>query len=448
MSRATVTEQQRAEARDTLDRNGGNAAAAARELGIPRSTLWERAGKGATAATPANATGEVTAHSGDALEIVRHFTEPPTEAQLRDQVGADPAEWDLVLFEVKPFDGQARIKDGNGRERIVVTRMHAARARFKRTVPQPVFDAVKALADRTAKQWKRPKIQPPRPHAKPGGDQPSTDHAATGIRALIATLDAHFGKLAWGDECGESYDLRIAERVWCQVFADALDRVRALDLGPLNRITHDLGQDIGHVDNLIGTTTAGTTVDRDGRSQKMVEAIMSSVLWGYDHALETMEDLSPQAPWPLLEIVVTPGNHDRLVAWMIGRIAAAHYRDDPRVRVDLSPDPHKFSIWGKCVTLHSHADKLAIKDGEIASWMARELGETWGECPYRDTVLGHKHHRIDRDVHGVLIRRMRAMCGTDEYHRRAMYSGAPQGGSVLVYDAELGPICDVWVPTR
>lgn len=113
----------------------------------------------------------------------------------------------------------------------------------------------------------------------------------------ISIFDHHFGKYAHESETGENYDLDIAEQRYKLGIREILERV---DLNKIEKILFCTGGDLMHFDNINGTTTAGTMMDKDGKFHFVFSTVKKILI-------ESIDFLSKIAP---VDVVIVNGNHD------------------------------------------------------------------------------------------------------------------------------------------
>ena len=111
--------------------------------------------------------------------------------------------------------------------------------------------------------------------------------------------DLHLGKLAWGEECGENFDHKIASDRYKYIITDILDQVSHLEF---DKIYFIWSNDFYHFDTVENTTTGGTRQDTDLRWQKLFRIGVGLLVWGIDK-------LAEKAP---VETFYVGSNHDRM----------------------------------------------------------------------------------------------------------------------------------------
>jgi hypothetical protein len=114
--------------------------------------------------------------------------------------------------------------------------------------------------------------------------------------AVYPMGDPHFGMFSWGEESGEDFDLKIAERDLCSAVDRLVDTVPACD----EALIVNLG-DFFHADNQAGTTTKGTTLDTDTRWAKVLRVGVKAIRQCIESALRKHNHVT---------VINAIGNHD------------------------------------------------------------------------------------------------------------------------------------------
>lgn len=239
----------------------------------------------------------------------------------------------------------------------------------------------------------------------------------------LPIMDLHLGKLAWGEETGEDYDLKIAQSLYEQTVRDFLGKISHYQL-PIERILLPIGQDYFHVDNTTSMTTSGTQVDTDTRWAKMYDTGVRLLVW-------TVEQLRQIAP---VEIMYVPGNHDKTLSYCAVYTLHARYEACESVTVDLNPGPRKYVRYGVNLIGFSHG-----KEGKrIFHLMQQEQPVNWGETLFREWHLGDLHHEETMEQGGVKVRRISSVTAADAWHVEKGYR-ALRMAQAFVWDREHGP---------
>jgi len=258
------------------------------------------------------------------------------------------------------------------------------------------LDAIRSLAESFSAP---PVIEPP-------------TYCDDDLLAVYPVGDPHIGMLAWHEDAGENFDLRIAERNLVAAFA----HLTALAPSSREALLIFIG-DNSHVDSQGNTTTGGTRQDADGRTVKIARAIVNTMRRSIDLALRKHERV---------RVIVERGNHDELISAMLALALSLLYESNPRVSVDTSPEMFHWFRFGENLIGTHHGDKA--KPMDLLGVMAVDRREDWGQTRHRRFYCGHFHHQITKEVPGVIIDYLPTLAGSDAWHRsmgyrsgRAMY---------------------------
>jgi hypothetical protein len=254
---------------------------------------------------------------------------------------------------------------------------------------------------------------------------------ANGIAAEMALYDAHFGKLAWKDETGyRHYDTKLAAKD----YAYAADR--CLDLiAPHNpeKIFYVVGNDLYHIDNMSSHTTTGDhTLDVDGRITKVHKIVFVNVR-------DAIVKASVIAP---VEVIWVPGNHDYLASYMLVFALKEHFKDYPRVTVDINENPRKARLWGNLLVGWTH--RIVGKHTVWSNELAQAFPELWGKSMFREWHHGDQHKKLDVKITpiftsgGVICRQVTALSPVDQWHTTNVFTDAVPGGEAFMWSKETG----------
>lgn len=235
----------------------------------------------------------------------------------------------------------------------------------------------------------------------------------------ISIFDAHFGKLAWKEECGANYDLKICEKRYMAAGRDLLQR--AADKRP-ERILFVAGNDFFHTDQgRAGLTTNGTAQDTDGRWQKAFRK-------GKDCLITLIEEASLIAP---VDVIVVPGNHDAEKCFCLGEVLKAYFKHSKTVHVTNEADTFSYYRFGVNLLGFVHGDTVTAdkKRAELPATMATDRPRDWAETICREWHLGHLHSenemrwflRTVEMVRDVAVRILPSLSSSDGWHRRNNY---------------------------
>lgn len=246
----------------------------------------------------------------------------------------------------------------------------------------------------------------------------------------VDIFDPHFGKLAWGKETGEDYDIDIAEQRYMTALSSLLQKASASD--SIEKILFPIGNDLMHTDTINQTTTAGTFQQVDSRWQKMWMRTRAAVMRGISMATEV-------AP---VEVVIVPSNHDFQTIFYLGDLLECYYEKNKNISVDNSPKTRKYVQYGKCGLGFTHGNEENHND--LAMIMMRENQKNWMHVEFMEWHLGHFHkkkqmqYKSTDDYKGVTVRLLRSLSGADAWHYQKGYIGTIKGAESFIWDKEYG----------
>jgi hypothetical protein len=240
-----------------------------------------------------------------------------------------------------------------------------------------------------------------------------------GIMVEFAIPDLHLGKHAWGEETGGgNWDLNIAQEAYKEALNDLLTRSPEGEEAWLI-----VGNDFYNVDNNTNTTTAGTPQDEDGRWGKTFITGVSLIKWAIGRLI---------SKYPKVKVIVVRGNHDSQRAFYLGTVLEEAFAKEKRVDIDNRLLDRKYYQWGNTGLGYAHGDKVKVKD--LAHLCQHEAREIWGRTKRFELHLGHLHQDIVKNLGGVVVRWLPALCPPDAWHASQGYTMAEKGATALVYD--------------
>jgi hypothetical protein len=251
------------------------------------------------------------------------------------------------------------------------------------------------------------------------------------VAVEIDIFDPHFGKLAWREETGEDYDLKITEKRYDDAIADLLAKCSGFNI---SRFIYPIGNDYFHYDTLEGKTTGGTPQNIDGRWQKMWKV-------GREVAIRNIEKLSLIAP---VDVVIVPSNHDFETIWKFGDLLECYFHKNKNVTVDNKPTSRKYYRWGKCGIGFTHGNEE--KHTDLPLIMMRTMQKQWADVEFMEFHCGHFHKskKINfvgtDEFNGIIIRFLKSLSGTDAWHAKRGYVKGIKGAEAYVWHKDQGLI--------
>jgi hypothetical protein len=244
----------------------------------------------------------------------------------------------------------------------------------------------------------------------------------------IAIPDIHFGRLAWHEESGNDFDIKIAERVVKQALAQLLQYSENFEIG---RILLPIGNDFFNANSKMNTTVKGTVQQEDTRWQKTFRA-------GRRLATEMIDACAEIAP---VDVLFIPGNHDEERVFYLGDALECWYHNNKSVSVDNRAVSRKYYHFGKVLLGFTHGDSETIK--KLPNLMQFEMPKLWGDSIYREWHTGDKHHKMDYVLEvdeqvGIVIRILRSLVPADAWTFSRGFVGSQRAAEAFMWHPENG----------
>jgi hypothetical protein len=230
--------------------------------------------------------------------------------------------------------------------------------------------------------------------------------------------DPHFGLFAWGEECGEDYNLKIAAK------ENKIANERISEASPDTKVAIILNVgDFFHADNQQKKTNrSGAILDVDGRIQKVVRVGTQSIKYKIDLALAKHQKVYVRNDM---------GNHDEILSQMLSLILNAYYEKEKRVVIDTSPNHYWYYEFGKNLFGSTHGDTVKMEAlGEI---MAEDQPEAWGRTHFRYWFTGHIHHKKVQEFRGCQVESFNTLAARDAWHTKSGYRSKRNMQSIVFH---------------
>ena len=321
--------------------------------------------------------------------------------------------WEVERHVINKWDCVAKVEI-KGKKKLAATELWQVKVFLRRKVPKMIEEGLKWFLQRV------PAAENPRIHHEKVADPYLLE---------VSIWDHHFGKLAWGRETGENYDLKIAEQIYADAGHELIQKSRSFDI---DKIVLPIGQDFFHVDGPNNTTTAGTPQDVDGRLAKIFATGQRALI----NLCDLLMGIAP------VHILWVPGNHDWYTSWYLIKVLEAHYRHTRTVTVDASEMPRKCIEYG--VNLLGYTHGCDEKHSSLPAIMAGQWPQAWARTTHREWKLGHfhrvkeTHYTAAETIDGVLVRILPSLTGTDSWHFKKGYVGGMRAAQAFLYSAKRG----------
>lgn len=244
---------------------------------------------------------------------------------------------------------------------------------------------------------------------------------------LYIITDYHLGMLAWGEESGEDWDLKIAEDLLISWFDSAVN----MSPNAGSCVINVLG-DFLHTDGLTPVTPAsGHVLDADSRYQKTVRVAIKLLRFMIGRAMESHEQVY---------VVMAQGNHDESGAIWMTELLHELYADQPRVTVERNPDPYYCYEFGKTSLFFTHGHKANF--ARVESTMISKYREVFGRTQYSYCHLGHFHHHKSIESSNMIVEQHRTLAAKDAYASRGGWMSG-RSAYVITYHKSYGEVSRV-----
>lgn len=248
--------------------------------------------------------------------------------------------------------------------------------------------------------------------------------SATGLLNQYTITDFHLGMVAWGEECGEDYDTKIAEKLLVDWFAAAIKQAPIADVGLLCQLG-----DFLHWDGMEAVTpTSRHLLDADTRFQMVVRVAVRVIR----RVVNMM-----RVKYPHVHIIMADANHDPASGIWLREMLAAMYEDDNHVTVDTSPDTYYCYQWGDTSLYYHHGHKKTVKN--VSHVFAAKFREIWGNSKFAYGHTGHLHHDRVSEDNLMTCEQHRTLAAKDAYASRGGYM-AGRSAKVITYSRHYGEV--------
>ncbi|QIN97996.1 calcineurin-like phosphoesterase superfamily domain protein [Salmonella phage pink] len=241
---------------------------------------------------------------------------------------------------------------------------------------------------------------------------------------LYTVSDFHLGMLAWADESGDDWDMKIAEDLFSKWFDAAFQKAPDAGVGVINLLG-----DFAHFDSLDAVTPAsGHVLDADTRYQKLVRYMIRMVRRVVNMALVKHKSV---------RLLIVQGNHAESGMIWLAEMFNTLYDNEPRVFVDTSPDVYKMVQHGKTTLFFHHGHKARFDT--IETVMIAKFRKAFGESVYSYAHVGHLHHQKIVESRNMIVEQHRTLAAKDAYASRGGWMSG-RSANVITYSAEYGEV--------
>ena len=246
----------------------------------------------------------------------------------------------------------------------------------------------------------------------------SPKNTAKELLTTYPIADLHIGMLAWGEESGDDWDLKIAEGV----ILDSMRKLVNQSPDSETALLINLG-DFFHInDSKNMTPGSGNILDVDSRYQKVIYAGVKIMLSIIDLALQKHK-----------KVVVrnVRGNHDPDATVALNVALKLYFSNNKRVTIDDSPK--QFSYYRHGTTLLGFYHGHTAKAERAAMHMACANPIDWGKSKYRMMYHGHIHHETRKEIGNVIVESFQTLAAKDEYAASHGYWSGRSLSSITIH---------------
>ena len=241
---------------------------------------------------------------------------------------------------------------------------------------------------------------------------------------LIIFTDYHMGQLSWGKECGEDWDLKIAEQTLLQSFENLIQRAPKAE-----ELVLCLQGDFLHTDGLLPLTPAHKNVlDADGRFSKMVSVAIRCIRRIIDMGIMQGHKVT---------LIIAEGNHDEAGSMWLRKMFAALYEENPMMSVNDSELPFYVHQHGETMLCFHHGHK--VNNEALPLLFAAQFPKIWGNCLKRYAHCGHRHHTDEKEYSGMTVTQHPTLAARDAHSARGGYV-SERAANLITYHKRYGQV--------
>lgn len=186
------------------------------------------------------------------------------------------------------------------------------------------------------------------------------------------------------------FDQHFPQNEHKEVLSELLKLIRSQ---PWEEINIVIGQDLLHNDDFRGRTSSGSPIEQ-------VDMVKGWAMARNFYAAVISEALAYSNR---LKITYSKGNHDESMSWAFVQMLKAMF---PQADVDDSLKQRKCIWWRECFigVTHGAYKKSSLQDlrGQFSIQFAKEFAS----AKVREIHAGHLHREEERDLYGVMCRRL------------------------------------------
>lgn len=258
----------------------------------------------------------------------------------------------------------------------------------------------------------------------------SIKHYNSDLLNQYTITDMHLGMMAWGEESGDDWDLKIAEKTLINWFKQAIESSPDAETCVFAQIG-----DFLHWDGLDAVTPAsGHILDADSRFTKLVRV-----------AIRVLREITSMLlkKHKFVHIIQAEGNHDTASSVWLRETLNFYYEDEPRVTVDTNPDPYYAYMHGSTLLFYHHGHKRNIARN-LDSVLVSKFKDLFGASKNVYAHTGHLHHEVVKETSLMIIEQHRTLAAKDSYAARGGWLSG-RDAKVITYRKDLGEVARITI---
>jgi hypothetical protein len=200
----------------------------------------------------------------------------------------------------------------------------------------------------------------------------------------------------------------------------------------INTVVLPISNDYFHTDNYQHQTTNGTPQDTIMDYADEYEV-------GFAILVDTINMLRKHSS--TVKVVLVQGNHDRTKSFYLAHALDVFFKDIDDVEFIREHSVVKGMTLGNTF-IGWHHGNCKLEDLPLLFATHPKYSHQFGDAVYREVHTGDKHHYMAKEVKGVRIQQMPSLSGVDRWHMDNNFVHSIRCALALVYDSELGKICE------
>lgn len=207
--------------------------------------------------------------------------------------------------------------------------------------------------------------------------------------------------------------------------------LKAYHSNNIDEIVFIIGSDFLHTDTYFNTTTKGTPQDTNSTWNKSFEVAFNL----YSDSIINLSQYCNK-----LKVVLVSGNHGRTKEYYLAFALHKYFTNFTNVEFDITPDFRKCITYGNTFVGLHHGD---CKQDSLPLIFAKEFNKQWGECDNHFVITGDKHHSLEKDIQGVILKQLPALTKADNWHNSSNFHLSQKYALGILFDKEKGRIGEI-----